>query len=140
MKKTKLHIEYDYDFELVGIRSTSKGYRLAWALNTSLAIHLVRQPDLVVEFKKGEEKSFSFYAHEGRLNRLKLFKNKPIDGEHSKYCLVPEFPHFDFIFLMQMDDQTQREMLISKLKELPSVELVAPIPIEGLKSKSNFIF
>jgi hypothetical protein len=140
MMKTKLHIEYDYDFELVGIRSATKGYRLAWELNNALGIHLVRQPDLEVEFKKGEEKSFSFYAHEGRLNRLKLFKNKPVDGEHSKYCLVPEFPHFDFIFLMQMDDQTQREMLITKLKELPSVELVAPISIDGLKSKSNFIF
>jgi hypothetical protein len=140
MKKTKFHIEYDYDFELVGIRSAIKGYRLAWELNNSLGIHLVKQPDLVVEFKKGEEKLFSFYAHEGLLNRLKLFKNKPVDGEHSKYCLVPEFPHFDFIFLMQMDDQTQREMFISKLKELPSVELVVPIPIEGLKSKSNFIF
>lgn len=140
MKKTKLHIEYDYDFELVGIRSASKGYRLAWSLNSILGIHLVRQPDFEVEFKKGEEKLFSFYAHQGRLNRLKLFKNKPIDGEHSKYCLVPEFPHFDFIFLMQMDNQVEREMLITKLKELPSIELVAPIAIEGLKSKSNFIF
>jgi hypothetical protein len=140
MKKTKLLIEYDYDFELVGIRSASKGYRLAWALNAALGIHLIKQNDLLVEFKKGEEKRFSFYAHEGRLNRLKLFTNKPADGEPGKYSLVPEFPHFDFIFLMQIDDEEQRNVLLTKLKELSFVELATPIPLAGLKSKSNFIF
>jgi hypothetical protein len=140
MKKSKLIIEYEYDFILMGIRSASKGYRLAWEINSALGIHLVKQNDLPVEFKKGEERKFSFYAHEGRINRLKLFKNKPVDSELGKYFLVPEFPHFDFIFLMQMDDVTQRSVLVAQLKQLPSIELVTPIPLEGLKSKSNFIF
>jgi hypothetical protein len=140
MKKSKLVIEYDYDFELVGIRSTAKGYRLAWQMNSTLGIHLIRQPDLTVGFKKGEEKKFSFYAHEARINRLKLFKNKPADSEQGKYFLVPEFPHFDFIFLMQMDDETQHETIISQLRQIDSIELVSSIPLEGLKSKSNFIF
>jgi len=140
MKKSKLVIEYDYDFELVGIRSTAKGYRLAWQINAALGIHLIRQPDLTVGFKKGDEKKFSFYAHEARINRLKLFKNKPADSEQGKYFLVPEFPHYDFIFLIQMDDVTQHETIISQLRQIDSIELVSSIPLEGLKSKSNFIF
>jgi hypothetical protein len=90
--------------------------------------------------KKGEEKKFSFYAHETHINRLKLFKNKPADGEQGKYYLVPEFPHFDFIFLIQMDDVQQRETIISQLRQIDSIELVSSISLEGLKSKSNFIF
>lgn len=140
MKKSKLLIEYEYDFELVGIRSSAKGYRLAWLINAALQIHLIRQPDLTVGFKKGEEKKFSFYAHDGRINRLKLFKNKPADSDPGKYFLVPEFPHFDFIFLVQMDDQARNEKVIAQLKQVPSIELVSAIPLEGLKSKSNFIF
>lgn len=140
MKKTKLVIEYEYDFELVGIRSTAKGYKLAWEINSHLGIHLIRQPDLMVGFKKGEERKFSFYAYETRLNRLKLFKNKPADTETGKYFLVPEFPHFDFIILIQMDDSVQREAMLSQLKQIPSIELSAGIPMAGLKSKSNFIF
>lgn len=140
MKKTKLIIDYEYDFELVGIISSAKGYKLAWEMNTRLDIHLVRQPDLTVGFKKGDEKRFSFYAYETRLNRLKLFKNKPEDTDSGKYFLVPEFPHFDFIFLVQMDDAQQREAMLLQLKQIPSIELTAPIPLEGLKSKSNFIF
>jgi len=140
MKKSKLVIDYEYDFELVGIRSSSKGYKLAWEINNTLGLHLIRQPDLTVGFKKGEEKKFSFYAHETRLNRLKLFKNKPVDSETGKYFLIPEFHHFDFIFLIQMDDAIQREAFLQQLKQISSIELTANIPLEGLKSKSNFIF
>ena len=140
MKKTKLVIDYDYDFELTGVATTVKGYKLAWEINRKAGIHLVRQPDLAVGFKKHEEMFFSFYAYETRLNRLKLFKNKPVDSPSGKYLLVPEFPHFDFIILTQGDDPAFTELVIASLKEIPSVELTAPIPMEGLKSKVNFIF
>ncbi len=139
MKKSKLVIEYEFDFELVGLRSTVKGYTLAWEVNNKLGIHLIRQPDFMVGFKKGVERKFSFYAHETHLNRLKLFKNKPSDGDNGKYFLVPEFPHFDFIFLIQMDDSSQHDTFL-QLKQIPSIELTVRIPLEGLKSKVNFIF
>jgi hypothetical protein len=139
MKKSKLVIDYDFDFELWGVISVSKGYKLAWELNQRLDIRLVKQPDLVVGFKKGEEKSFSFFAFETPLNRLKLFKNKPVDVDSGKYYLIPEFPHYDFILLTQMEGELH-EKFIPQLKEIPTVELVASIPLEGLKSKLNFIF
>jgi hypothetical protein len=140
MKKSKLVIDYEYDFELTGIRTSAKGYKLAWEINTKLGIHLIRQPDLTVGFKNNEERKFSFYAHETRLNRLKLFKNKPVDADSGKYFLIPEFHHFDFIFLIQMDDSKVREIYLQQLKQVPSIEFIADIPLEGLKSKSNFIF
>ena len=139
MKKNKLVIEYDFDFELLGILSSARGYKLAWEINQALGIQLVKQQDLVVGFKNSEEKSFSFYAHETQLNRLKLFKNKPVDGDAGKYFLTPEFPHFDFIILIQMEEP-ERIKFIEQIKHIPSIELVATIPLEGLKSKSNFIF
>lgn len=140
MKKSKLVIDYEYDFELIGIRSSVKGYRLAWEFNQKLGLHLIRQADLVVGFKNNEERKFSFYAHDTRLNRLKLFKNKPVDSDTGKYFLVPEFRQFDFILLVQMDDSNQRDALLQQLKQIPSIELTTEIPLDGLKSKSNFIF
>ena len=139
MKKSKLVIDYEYDFELIGIRSSAKGYKLAWEINTALGVQLVRQPDLAVGFKNDEEKNFSFYEYETRLNRLKLFKNKPVDSDSGKYFLVPEFPHFDFIILIQMEEQV-RTKVIEQLRHISSIELVANIPLDGLKSKSNFVF
>ena len=139
MKKNKLEIEYSYDFKLIGVITSAKGYKLAWELNQLLHINLVKQPDLVVGFKNSDEKSFPFYAHETRLNRLKLFKNKPLENDPGKYFLIPEFPHFDFIILAAMEEQHTQE-LVHQIRSIPAVELVAPIPLDGLKSKSNFIF
>ena len=150
MKKSKLVIDYEFNFELIGITSTVRGYKLAWELNQRLGVKLVKQPDLVVGFKNSEEKPFSFYAYQTPLNRLKLFKNKPTftetasagkssEQESGKYFLIPEFPHFDFIILAAMEEHTQQE-LIELIKTIPSIQFAASIPLEGLKSKSNFIF
>jgi hypothetical protein len=140
MKKSKLIIEYDFDFELLGILSSARGYKLAWEINHVLGIQLIKQPDLVVGFKNNEEKSFSFFAHETQLNRLKLFKNKPSEQESGKYFLIPEFPHYDFIILAAMEEQYPQLNIIHLIRLISDIQLVASIPLEGLKSKSNFIF
>jgi hypothetical protein len=139
MKKSKLVIDYEYNFELIGITTAARGYKLAWEINHLLGTQLVKQPDLMVGFKNGEEKAFSFYAYETALNRLKLFKNKPSEPEPGKYFLIPEFPHYDFIILAAMEDHTHQQ-LIDLIKSISDVQLAVPIPLEGLKSKSNFIF
>lgn len=140
MKKNKLVIEYDFDFDLFGVTSSAKGYKLAWEVNKRLGIHLVKQPDLVVGFKNKEEKTFLYYSFETPLNRLKLLKNKPVDTDQGKYYLVPEYPHFDFIILAHFKEYRMNETLLDTLKQIPFVELIAPIALEGLKSKSNFVF
>jgi hypothetical protein len=139
MKRNKLIIDYEFDFELIGVISIAKGYKLAWEFNQLLGIHLIKQPDMVVGFKNNEEKSFSYYAYETRLNRLKLFRNKPSDGDTGKYFLIPEFPHYDFIILAQMEEHPKND-IINSIKAIASVQLAAFIPLEGLKSKSNFVF
>ena len=139
MKKSKLVIDYEYNFELIGVSTTARGYKLAWEINQRLGIQLVKQPDLMVGFKKEEEKAFSFYAYETPLNRLKLFKNKPLDPDSGKYYLIPEFPHYDFIILAAMEVHTHQQ-LIDLIKAIPTIQFAASIPLEGLKSKSNFIF
>ena len=139
MKKSKLVIDYEYNFELIGITAIARGYKLAWEINNRLGIHLVKQPDLVVGFRNNEEKSFSFYAFETPLNRLKLFKNKPAEQDPGKYFLIPEFPHYDFIILAAMEERTHQQ-LIDLIRTIPSVQLAAAIPMDGLKSKSNFVF
>lgn len=140
MKKSRLVIEYEFDFELLGLTSSAKGYKLAWEVNQVLGIQLVKQPDLVVGFKNNEEKSFSYYAYETQLNRLKMFKNRPSETDPGKYFLIPEFPHFDFIILAAMEEQYAHQQLIQLIKPIASIQLVSLIPLEGLKSKSNFIF
>ena len=139
MKKKRLEIEYSYDFDLIGIITSAKGYKLAWEINHQLATRLVKQPDLMVRFKNNQEVSISYFSFENEVNKLKLFRNKPNDNERRSF-LVPEHSHFDYIILIQGEEHGNSNRLQELLRNIPSVEMVAFIPLASLKSKDNFIF
>jgi hypothetical protein len=139
MKKKRLDIEYNYDFELLGIISSAKGYKLAWEINNQLSIRLVRQADLSIFLKHNVEATFTYFSYQSEVNSLKLFRNKPNETELRNY-LVPEFPHYDYILSSQGEEQFNSNRLQEVLRNIPSIELVAFIPLGSLKSKDNFIF
>jgi hypothetical protein len=139
MKKKRLEIEYNYDFDLIGIISSAKGYKLAWEINNQLSARLVKQPDLIVQFKSNAEASFSYFSFETEVNKLKLFRNRPNESE-GRFFLLPEYPHLDYVILVQGEDHGDSNRLQELLRNIPSIELVAFIPLAPLKSKDNFIF
>jgi len=140
IKKNKLEIDYSYDFELLGVRTSLKGYKLAWYLNNSLKINLVKVQDLIIHFKKDQTASYDRYTFKTQLNELNLFRNKPSEPENSSPDLVPEYPHFDFILMTQSQEKLSGNRLHEYLRNIPSVELATLIPLTALKSKDNFIF
>ncbi|NOT76831.1 MAG: IPExxxVDY family protein [Cyclobacteriaceae bacterium] len=140
IKKNKLEIEYSYDFELLGVRTSLKGYKLAWHLNKTLKTNLVKQQDLIIHFKKDLTASYDHYSFQTPLNELHLFKNRAMEGENATPELVPEFPHFDFILMTQSEENLSGNRLQEYLRTIPSVELVTLIPLSALKSKDSFIF
>ena len=58
----------------------------------------------------------------------------------AKNLLVPEFPHLDFILMAEGDEHMEINRLQELLHNIPSIELVAFLPLAALKSKDNFIF
>ena len=140
IKKNKLEIEYSYNFELMGVRTSLKGYKLAWELNKILKINLVKQEDLVIHFKKDQTSSYDHYAFRTTLTDFHLFRNRPNEAENAVPELVPEFPHFDFIIMTQNEENMTDNRLQEYLRAIPSVEWVTLIPLTSLKSKENFIF
>ena len=138
MKRNRLEIEYSYDFELLGLTTSAKSYKLAWDLNQKLQIRLVRKADLVIQ-ARSFQLSYSVHADESPVNTVRLFRNKSNEMEQSKYLLVPEYPHGDFILMVQ-GEELQSNRFREELRNIPSIELVAFIPLDTLKSKENFIF
>ena len=139
MKKKRLEIDYSYDFELLGVISSIKGYRLAWQINRQLNVRLIKQADLVIHLKNKATCTYVYFAHDATVNKLKLFRNKPNEPDHLKNFLVPEFPHLDYILMAQGEDLNSNR-LQEELRKIPSVELAAFIPLDTLKSRENFIF
>ena len=138
MKKNRLEIEYSYDFELLGLTTSTKSYKLAWELNRALHVRMIKKPDLVIQLRT-QQLTYSVHAHESPVNTLRLFRNKANETEQARSLLVPEYPHGDFILMFQ-GEELQSNRLREELRNIPSIELVAFIPLDALKSKDNFIF
>jgi len=137
MKKRRLEVEFTYDFELIGLISSARGYKLAWQLNQSLNINLVRKEDLKMTTKEAEF-FFTFFEHQSSLNTVKLFRNRANEGD---LFLVPDHSHLDYILYTKGDEDVSSKRLQEVLRNIPSIELVAFLPLAALKkSKDNFIF
>ena len=140
MKKKRLDIEYTFDFNLFGIIATVKAYKLAWELNRALGSKLAKAEDYEVLHKNKSVCNYLHYAQANEVSGLKLFKNKPNEETGAKDFLVPEFPHFDFILLAQGEAFADSNRLQELLRNIPSIELVAFIPLAALKTKEYFIY
>lgn len=140
MKKSKLKVDYTYDFGLLGISSIIKPHKLAWHLNQELKIKLIRKDDLLVLNKHKESCFYTHYLFETVLTTIRIFRNKPNEPESPKWVLVPEHPHCDYIIMFKSDQSDFGNRLLKTIKDIVSVEWVAFLPLAALKSKDNFIF
>ena len=70
--KYHLEEEYEYDFELFGISTHEKDYRLCWAINNSLNISLERSSeDVELIFPHQEKKMEDFlYLNSNKMKVL----------------------------------------------------------------------
>jgi hypothetical protein len=139
MKKKRLDIEFSFEFQLHGITTPLKGYKLAWEINRLVGSNLIRMEDYPVQQKDGIS-LYLHFSHDTEINHFKLLKNKPQEEELLKNLLVPEHPRFDYFLLSWGEEAIPSNRLQEVLRNIPSVEWVAFIPLAALKSKENFIF
>lgn len=138
MKKTRLIIDHEYEFDLLGIIASAKAYKLAWAINKKLDIRLIKEEDYELEMKNNNKACFANYLFDPEAGYFHLFKNKSVDGENG--YLIPEFSHFDYIVKIDRDSQSfATEEILKELKEVTWIEYIAAIEVEKLKSKDNFL-
>jgi hypothetical protein len=137
-RKKHLDVVFDYDFELFGVTSVAKPFKLAWAINQALSVRLVKQEDLAVAFEHAQ--AFSHHMHQTHATTLRLIRNRPLEGEHAAALLVPELPHVDYFFYRQGLEEYDNKRLQEVLKGIPSIQLVSFLPLATLKNKDLFIF
>ena len=140
MKKTKLQIEPAFDFELLGIVSPIREYRMAWLVNQELDLNLVKADDLELEFLNAEKLEIAQYFLSLPHGFIQLLKNKAINSTQSLAYLIPELKNLDYFLLIQ--DETEELDLINFVKKLsrnPLVQSIVRIDISKLKSKENLL-
>jgi len=142
MKTFKLEVEYDYDFDLFGLVSSSKEYKLAWALNKYFNLRLVKQQDLSYDFLQKGRLVISNYLHTTEHNSFRLFRNKSVDlSTLKKPFLVPDIKEYDYIFQITgiFSDFYQQELL-NRFKLIPIVQYAKKFDPNSLRFKENLMF
>ncbi len=142
MKTFKLEVEYDYDFDLFGLVSSSKEYKLAWALNKYLNIRLVKQQDLNYDFLNKGRLVISNYLHITDHSTFRMFRNKSVDlSTLKKPFLVPDIKEYDYIIQISgaITDFYQQE-ITNRFRLVPLVQYVKKFDPNSLKFKENLMF
>lgn len=141
VKGKKLHIEYEYDFTLLGLATSAREYKLAWHVNTALGIRLVKQDEIIVEFLNDREIIISHFLFKTEYSTFRLLKNKSLTGAGKSGFLLAELAHFDYLIMINDDGGFfDPDSTLAALKKIPVVEYLATINIDKLKEKENLIF
>jgi hypothetical protein len=137
-----LEISYDFDFEIIGIVSSERSFKLAWLLDDSLHLDLARISDFDLDFSNGVSLSFANFIHRTEHNSYQLLKNKALKYEKtSKPFLLPELKQFDY--LLRIDNMTRGidiESVKQTLSSLSQIQLCQIINLEDVKEKENLIY
>ena len=138
--KYHLEEEYEYDFDLYGISSHEKDYRICWAINNSLGLSLERTAENIeVIFNQQEKQNSQFpifkFECDNVLETYYLISNK-----YENQQLIEEQKHVDFFLMVKSSDVLCSHNIIDKLKDIPFVLAVNKVDVSMLRSKKNLIF
>jgi hypothetical protein len=140
MKKAKLQIEPAFDFELLGIVSPIREYRMAWLVNQELELNLVKADDLELEFLNSEKLEIAQYFLSLPHGFIQLLKNKALNSTQQLAYLIPELKNLDYFLLVQDEtEQLDLSNFMEKLSQNPLVQSILRIDISKLKSKDNLL-
>ena len=142
MKTLSLELDYDYDFVLFGLVSSSREHKLTWALNKYLRIRLVKQKDLYFDFLNKGRLVISNYLHCTEYSTFRLLRNKSADlSTLKKPFLAPDIKEYDY--LLQINGEVQdnwQQDLNSIFKIVPLIQYVKKFDPNTLKFKENLMF
>lgn len=140
MKKAKLLVEPTFDFELLGLVSPIREYRMAWLINQEMDLNLVKADDLELEFLNSPKLEISQYFLSLPHGFIQLLKNKALNTSQQLAYLIPELKNLDYFLLVQDEtEQVQLSTFIDQLSKNQLIQSIVRIDISKLKSKENLL-
>lgn len=137
-----LDVEYDCDFDLFGIVSSSREHTLAWTLNNALRLRLVKQQDLIYDLLSRGRLVISNYLHATETLSLRLLRNRSLDPSILKRpFLAPDIKEYDYLLQVSNgSDEFSGDEFLARLSGLPVVQHACQFDPNSLKFKENLLF
>jgi len=125
----------DYlNFELIGINSREKDFRLAWFLNKDMKWSLERTDPHILETKdqKSEHELFKFVSEENHYT-VHLISNRSLQG-----VLIPEYAQIEY--LLKVEGREDIEELVKQIRKINNVLAAFHLSQDSLKHVSHLFF
>ncbi|MCE7053536.1 IPExxxVDY family protein [Algoriphagus sp. AGSA1] len=140
MKKVKLLIEHTYDFEVLGLVSPVRDYKMAWVINRELDLNLIKSDDLSLEFMTQPSLKIAQYFLSLPHGFVQLLRNKALNSTNQVAYLIPELKSMDYFLLVQDETfQISINTFANQLAKNRYVQNVMKLDVSKLKSKENLL-
>lgn len=136
----ELKIDYQCDFELVGLVCSARAYKLAWYINQHLHLNLAKSKDLVIKFVSEPDIIVSNFAYNTPHCSFRLLKNQSEDEVSGGY-LLSELKNMDYFLIIKNESDTfDSANCIRKLSDISLIESYHRIAVDKLANKENLLF
>ena len=141
MKTFTLDVEYECDFALFGLVSSTRDYTLAWALNRVLRLRLVKQPELLLNLLSRGRLVFTHYLYTTETLTFRLLRNHSIaPSTLKKPFLAPDIKEYDYLLAVSNGSgELADEALLQQLVALDVVQYACQFDPNSLKYKENLM-
>ncbi|MBD2766507.1 IPExxxVDY family protein [Hymenobacter sp. BT664] len=141
MKNFTLDVDYECDFSLFGLVSSTRDYTLAWTLNRALRLRLIKQPELLLNLLSRGRLVFTHYLHATETVTFRLLRNRSVVPSNlKKPFLAPDIKEYDYLLAVTNGTGVLAdEELVEQLAALDAVQYVCQFDPNTLKYKENLI-
>lgn len=140
LNNSELAEEFFSDTRLLGIMAPVKDYQFCWHLNSTLGLDFRINHDIEIQLKrKKRDYFFSVFEYAEPAGSLCHYVyNNQFDGEY----LLPEFRHFDFLWLMKGDvvSDQQLQQTADSIRTIHGVQLVTELAPDKIRNKEHLVF
>ncbi len=138
MKDNLFNNSYEIDYNLIGIVSNLKEYRLAWILNNIFYFDLLKAKNLRIKKNKSNIIEVSNYFYQSDEFKIRLIKNKifkAVNFDNEQY-LIHKLSKFDYLFqIYDYGGEFNLTEIINKLNSESSIQFANFVDLNFVKEK-----
>ena len=123
------------DYQLIGIVSSSKEFKIAWIINNSLEVSLSKIDNEIIKLSNGSSLSISHLIYRRNKGYIRLINNKIIYNR-GKSSLISSLSNFDYIIQFSFNFfEFESFNIINKLKSNNDIQFANFVDSNSIKEK-----
>ena len=141
-KLNKLKVDIEFSFDLIGVSSSVKEYKLAWVLNQCDTCDFVKTNDIQIDFVDLKNITISNFNFQTEHTNIHLLKNRLVfNNALSDQYLIPDLKQFDyFVKIDGVSELFPTSAILATLRNSDCIEYATTLDPNTIKQKENFIF